>query len=32
MRPLEWAEHKPDLDPVLQATAEAKPFKVPKEG
>ena len=31
-RPLEWAEHEPDLDPVLQATAEAKPFKVPEEG
>lgn len=31
-RPNEWAEHEPDLDPVLQATAEAKPFKVPEEG
>lgn len=30
-KPLEWAEHEPDLDPVIKATAEAKPFKAPKD-
>ena len=30
-KPLEWAEHEPDLDPVIKATAEAKPFKAPDE-
>ena len=29
-KPLEWAEHEPDLNPVIQATAEAKPFKTPE--
>lgn len=30
-KPLEWAEHEPDLDPVINATAETAPFKAPKE-
>lgn len=30
-KPLEWAEHEPDLDPVIKATSEAKPFRAPEE-
>ena len=30
-KPLEWAEHEPDLDPVIKATAETAPFKAPKD-
>ena len=30
-KPLEWAKHEPDLDPVIKATAETAPFKAPKD-
>lgn len=30
-RPLEWAEHEPDLDPVLRSTSETKPFRLPED-
>ena len=30
-RPHEWAEKEPDLDPILKATSEAKPFRAPEE-